>query len=137
METIENLNVALPADYKGEPIEIVLREGQAKPILNKQRIVQTVAIVSIGDFIEKKNIPSPVQNNPGLILFSEDEKGPFIHFYENPNDEEATILRAPLEINPDFAAFGINQDKQFEQKTLANLIRKFAHCFDSRKLQKL
>jgi hypothetical protein len=121
---------------EANPLVIVVREGTAPDIKEKQKLRLSVAIASIADFLGKKTVPTPVQDNPGVILFSVDPKGPFLEYLENPNDEDATVLTARLQFNKDLAAFGINDDQKFNHASLAKLVRKYAHCFASLEVAK-
>lgn len=127
---VENLSVSVPENYNPEkPIEIVIREGQADPIKLKKKILLIVALASVAEYVFKRNVPSPVKDNPGIITYSKDPEKAFLEYFENPNDEDATVIKSKLEVHPDFSAFGINQGLMFNQKQLQNHIRKFAHCF--------
>jgi hypothetical protein len=135
---VQNLNIVLPAGYTGNPVELIIRESTEAPQLNEKVKFSAlkVALTSIAIFLSKKNIPSPIEANPGLITYSLNPDFPFLQYNEDPNDELATELKAVLEIDPDFKLFGINTDQQFNQKAFERLIRKTAHCFGSPEVAK-
>lgn len=123
-----NFNVSNEA---GEPvkIELVQRTGTAAKIYEKKRFTLKVLILALWEWVSKRNFPTPVQENPGVIIFSKDLDNPFIKFVENPNDELSTELEAELQINEDLTSFGINTGLRFSQREMENLVRQKAHCF--------
>jgi len=125
------------ASEQKEPLEIVVREGDASPIFlkDKVRLKQAVFLLSIAEFIGKRTFNDDPKENAGLLLFSTDVADPKLEFYENPHDQDATILTAKLHINPDFEAFAINTGKGFYQKDVIKLVRTVAHVLGKEQAQ--
>lgn len=128
-----NFNFAQPpADGQAIRLEVIERTGQAEvPVREKKAFSMTVLITSILGYINTRTVPTPIQENPGVIVYSIDPEHPFIKYYENPNDSLATVLKAKMEVNPDLEAFRINTQQGFYQKDLENHVRSYAHCFTS------
>jgi len=130
------VNINGPIDQE-KPIVIVIREGEAEPIKDLfKAFAWEVSLVSIADFLEKRRVPTPIEDNPGVIAFSLDPRGPYLKYFENPINKEAISLTAKMEESEDLTAFGINRDQKFNQASLAKLIRTKAHCFPTQDVAK-
>lgn len=132
-----NFNVDGPIDpEKPIKIELIQRTGTAKKIFERRTFSLLVLIGSIYEWVSKRTHPTPVQENPGVIVYSRNVDAPFIKYLQDPNDELATTLTAKMEVNPDLDAFGINRGVRFTQKELENHVRTYAHCFESLEVAK-
>ena len=138
MET-KNLEVNLSSEVieeaqkSGKPVVLELHHTEhTAPTLNeKVQFEKHVTIKSIREFLDKKTITTPIEENKGVIIYCLDANNAKLSYYEDPNDELATVLTSKLRQNPDFLAFKINTQEHFTQKQLEKLILRSAHCFQN------
>jgi hypothetical protein len=119
----ENLYITVNGELK-DPIEIVLREGQAAPI--EQPVKYVVEGVIDAPLEYSKTINDITK---AIVEYSFWDK--FIIIKEDPKNKFAGSVKGTIVLHPDFVAFGINKDKMRSSKELINFVRKYAHCFSS------
>lgn len=117
----EKISLTVNGEVK-EPLEVILREGQAEPIVLPEKYLFTGTIQAPRIFsktIKDKSLT--------VVEYSFAEKKLTIKV--NPTDKLAAEVRGRIETNPDLLEFKINQDKYIDSKKLINHVRKYAHCF--------
>lgn len=122
----EKVNIILPENYDGKPVELVFREGEAEPIKDYQAVfTQNVVMPSLFAYVLGRGFPEGEQL-PGIVIFNLEDRS--VQLNINPNDIRADRLTSRLELHPDLVAFGINEEKQFTAKQLVKHITRYAHC---------
>lgn len=124
-ESNNGVNVYLPEGYKGEPVEIVIRHGEAPVALDpKEPVVIKIKgtidsplrwlekRVSETDQINQKKCHIRVNRDQFSIILITDE-----------NNQEGSCLAGTLEIDPIFSDFGINTNKTWNPIRLGEFFK--------------
>lgn len=120
------------AQDNGKPVVIEFHNtDHTAPTLNEKVVYKQtdLTIKSISEFINKRPITNPINQNKAIIKFCLDPAKPRLEYHEDVNDSLATVLKSTLKENPDFTAFKINTQQYFTQKQLEALVMSKAHCF--------
>ncbi len=119
----ENINLTINGEVKN-PIEIVLREGEAIKHQYAKKYSATGVITAPKDFIKL------IEDKTKSIVeyYYKDQK---IKLFADPTDNEGAEITGQISINPDLVAFGINKDRFFTSADLIKHVRKYAHCFST------
>lgn len=127
MSEIENngVNVHLPEGYKGEPVEIVIRHGEAPEALDPKEAVIT-KINGIIDsplrWLEKRvSETNQINQKKCHILVNRDQFS--IILITDENNQEGSRLAGKLEIDPIFSEFGINTNKTWNPIKLGEFFK--------------
>jgi hypothetical protein len=135
MSNVHIENIYLPENYNGNPIEIVVREGEAPKPLNT---VQPRKREFIGDIHsvfsyakERYNIPESLseKHHDSLIEFCDDPDRPWIVLDTDINNPLSTTIKGQLLKNPDLRPFEFNRGAVFTNKSFIAVIKENAHCF--------
>ncbi|MCL1615074.1 hypothetical protein M3090_01440 [Bacteroides sp. ET71] len=116
------LNVVVPRDYNGTPIEIILREGKAaEQIPNHEPL--SVSIDGTIDtplrWLEKK--VELIDQKKAYISVSRDDMS--IALVDKENDYYSNNIAGGLEASKEMKAFGINADKRWEPIKLSRFFK--------------
>jgi hypothetical protein len=119
----ENINLTINGDVKN-PIEIVLREGEALKHQYPKKYVATGVITAPKDFIKQ------IVDKAKVVVeyYYKDQK---IKLNADPTNNEGAEIIGQIVVNPDLMAFGINKDRFFTSADLIKHTRKYAHCFST------
>lgn len=137
MENQEKVQVNLDASaieaLGGKPLVVELHttEHNAPTLNEKVNFTKHVMLSGIAELIGKRTFPADVTKNKAILIYSLNPDRPALNFYEDPNDELATVLTSTLKTNPDFLDFKINEGSPFTQNELEQLVRTHAHCFQN------
>lgn len=121
---MENLHLKVE-QVQGETL--IIREGQALPLVPPKKINITGDIKTVTSFIEKRKSASSLSGSQfidperAIVIVDKDKKT--ITLQLDPQDEYGAIIIAKLEPNPDLEQFFINKNKQFGQRELINLLK--------------
>ena len=130
MENNKEIKVAVPENYDGKPIVLIIREGDAETINNPIAWGnKAVSIKSIVEFVRKREFTKSPEENKGVVTYCLHPERARIEFDQDPFNNQAPSMSAKLTINPDLQAFGINKDRFFSSKDLEGFVLKYAHCF--------
>ncbi len=116
------LNVVVPKDYNGTPIEVVLREGEAPVVLAPKEPVR----VSIDGTIEsplmwlEKRIEL-IRQKASNIIVNRDKMRFCLTIDEK--DYYQTIVAGSLKESKEMVEFGINTDKKWEPIKLSKFLK--------------
>lgn len=116
------LNVVVPKDYNGTPIEVVLREGKAPVALDPKEPVE----VSIDGTIEsplrwlEKRIELIKQKSSNIIVNRDKMR---ICLTIDEKDYYQTIIAGSLKESKEMTEFGINTDKKWEPIKLSKFLK--------------
>ena len=116
------VNIVVPRDYNGAPIEIVLREGKAADQLpNKEPItVETEGTIEAPfRWLEKKI--ELIDQKKAHIQVSRDEM--CISLIDKENDYYANTISGKLKPSKEMTLFGINTDKHWEPAKLSQFCK--------------
>lgn len=116
------LNVIVPKDYNGAPIEVVLREGEAPVALNPkepERVVINGTIDAPFRWLEKR-VELINQKSTNLIV-NRDKMGLALTIDET--NYYQTEINGILQASKEMMEFGINTDKKWEPIKLSKFIK--------------
>lgn len=116
------LNVVVPKDYNGAPIEIILREGKAAEQLpNKEPISVEIEgnIEAPLCWLEKKI--ELIDQKKAHIEVSRDKMD--ITLIDKENDYYTNVITGQLKPSREMEAFGINTDKRWEPAKLSQFCK--------------
>ncbi len=116
------VNIVVPRDYNGAPIEIVLREGKAADQLpNKEPItVETEGTIEAPfRWLEKKI--ELIDQKKAHIQVSRDEM--CISLIDKENDYYANTISGKLKPSKEMILFGINTEKHWEPAKLSQFCK--------------
>lgn len=121
------LNVVVPKDYSGAPIEIILREGKAAEQLPNREPINVEINGTIDTplrWLEKK--VELIDQKKAYISVSRDDMS--IALVDKENDYYSNNIAGELEASKEMKAFGINTDKRWEPIKLSQFF-KMHHAF--------
>lgn len=125
------INLVVPKDYNGTPIEVVLREGRAFKQIDpkEQKIVNIIGnIDSPYRWLEKRlDLINQKQSN---IIVNRDEK--VIELTINETDYYQTSIKGSLKISNEIKVLGINSDKWWEPIKLSHFLKMHSSFFDDK-----
>ena len=116
------LNVIVPKDYNGAPIEVVLREGEAPVALDPkepERVVINGTIDAPFRWLEKR-VELINQKSTNLIV-NRDKMGLALTIDET--NYYQTEINGILQASKEMMEFGINTDKKWEPIKLSKFIK--------------
>lgn len=120
--TENKLNVVVPKDYNGKPIEVVLREGEAPVALDpkeQERVVINGTIDAPLRWLEKR--VELINQKSSNIIVNRDKMGLALtidetNFYQ-------TEINGILQASKEMMEFGINTDKKWEPIKLSQFFK--------------
>ena len=116
------LNVVVPKDYSGAPIEIILREGKAAEQLPNREPINVEINGTIDTpfrWLEKK--VELIDQKKAYISVSRDNMS--IALVDKENDYYSNNIAGGLEASKEMKAFGINADKRWEPIKLSQFFK--------------
>lgn len=116
------LNVVVPKDYNGTPIEVVIREGEAPEMLDikePERVVIQGTIDAPFRWLEKRG--ELINQKASNIIVNRDEMGIALTIDET-NYYQADV-RGVLQPSKEMKEFGINSEKQWEPIKLSKFLK--------------
>ena len=116
------LNVLVPRDYDGTPIEIILREGKAAEQLPNHEPLPVSIDGTIDTplrWLEKK--VELIDQKKAYISVSRDEMS--ISLVDKENDYYSNSISGQLEPSKEMKDFGINTDKRWEPAKLSQFCK--------------
>ena len=116
------LNVLVPRDYDGTPIEIILREGKAAEQLPNHEPLPVSIDGTIDTplrWLEKK--VELIDQKKAYISVSRDEMS--IALVDKENDYYSNNIAGELEASKEMREFGINTDKRWEPIKLSQFFK--------------
>lgn len=116
------LNVVVPKDYNGAPIEIILREGKAAEQLPNREPINVEINGTIDTplrWLEKK--VELIDQKKAYISVSRDDMS--IALVDKENDYYSNNIAGGLEASKEMKAFGINADKRWEPIKLSQFFK--------------
>lgn len=120
--TESKLNVVVPKDYNGTPIEVVLREGKA-PVALDPKEPETVDLDGTIDsplrWLEKR--VDLVNQKATYIAVNRDSM--FITLVIDETNHYGTIIKGILRPSKEMTEFGINTEKKWEPIKLSKFIK--------------
>lgn len=124
MEDLQKkINITVPENYNGEPIEVVIREGQAREVLpEKAPIPLNIkgTIDSVYEYLSKRE--EDIKVNKSMVIVNRTD----VSITLKLNEDDAYkygIIQGKLEYNEKFVEFGINQLKAWKPSDLAMFIK--------------
>lgn len=120
--TENKLNVVVPKDYNGKPIQVILREGKASNVIDPKE----PEIVVIDGTIEapqrwlEKRIDLIDQKASNIIVNRDTMK---IALTTDETNYYRTKISGTLEASQEIKAFGINTDKSWESSKLSQFFK--------------
>lgn len=131
----EKVNITIPADYNGKPIQIELREGQAPMQLDEVREtkVKRSGVITSAEEYALKVYARETNLQPGIVMYSLDPAKLYITLDEFPaHPHLGAIITGKAEINPEIKVWAINTQNTFSAKEVIAMIMKQAHNFNSK-----
>lgn len=116
------LNVVVPKDYSGAPIEIILREGKAAEQLPNREPINVEINGTIDTplrWLEKK--VELIDQKKAYISVSRDDMS--IALVDKENDYYSNNIAGWLKASKEMKAFGINADKRWEPIKLSQFFK--------------
>lgn len=116
------LNVVVPKDYSGAPIEIILREGKAAEQLPNREPINVEINGTIDTplrWLEKK--VELIDQKKAYISVSRDDMS--IVLVDKENDYYSNNIAGELEASKEMKAFGINTEKRWEPIKLSQFFK--------------
>lgn len=116
------LNVVVPKDYSGAPIEIILREGKAAEQLPNREPINVEINGTIDTplrWLEKK--VELIDQKKAYISVSRDDMS--IALVDKENGYYSNNIAGGLEASKEMKAFGINADKRWEPIKLSQFFK--------------
>ena len=116
------LNVVVPKDYSGAPIEIILREGKAAEQLPNREPINVEINGTIDTplrWLEKK--VELIDQKKAYISVSRDDMS--IALVDKENDYYSNNIAGWLEASKEMQEFGINTDKKWEPIKLSQFFK--------------
>ena len=116
------VNLVVPKDYNGLPIEVVIREGEAPVVLNPKE----PELIRIGGIIDtplkwlEKRIDLINQKSANIIV-SRDKMG--ISLVVDETNYYRNIISGTLDPSKEMVEFGINTDKTWEPVKLSQFFK--------------
>lgn len=116
------LNVVVPKDYNGKPIEVVLREGEAPELLEikePERVVISGTIDTPFRWLEKRI--ELINQKASNIIVNRDVMG--IALTVDETNYYQSDIRGELKTSKEMMEFGINTEKKWEPIKLSKFIK--------------
>ena len=116
------LNVVVPKDYNGTPIEVVLREGEAPVVLDPkepERVVISGTIDTPFRWLEKRI--ELINQKASNIIVNRDVMG--IALTVDETNYYQSDIRGELKTSKEMMEFGINTEKKWEPIKLSKFIK--------------
>ena len=116
------LNVVVPKDYNGTPIEVVLREGEAPELLEikePERVVISGTIDTPFRWLEKRI--ELINQKASNIIVNRDVMG--IALTVDETNYYQSDIRGELKTSKEMMEFGINTEKKWEPIKLSKFIK--------------
>lgn len=116
------LNVVVPKDYNGTPIEVVLREGEAPVILDPkepERVVISGTIDTPFRWLEKRI--ELINQKASNIIVNRDVMG--IALTVDETNYYQSDIRGELKTSKEMMEFGINTEKKWEPIKLSKFLK--------------
>jgi len=137
MSKIENVNIAVPGNFSGQPIVIHLLEGPAPEAI---KVSQPISIVIEGDIFAPSAYAEEdlsVREGEGgqypatmaIVQYSDNPKSPYIKLTMYPNRTINETVTGKIRENKDLVQFRFNEAGAFTNKTFAEMIMRHPHCF--------
>lgn len=120
--TESKLNVVVPKDYNGAPIEVVLREGEAAKQLPKREPIPVNIIGTIDSPLRwlEKRVELINQKTANIAVNRDDME---ISLIDKENDYYNNGIRGVLEASKEMKEFGINADKKWDPIKLSKFLK--------------
>ena len=116
------LNVVVPKDYNGTPIEVVLREGEAPELLEikePERVVISWTIDTPFRWLEKRI--ELINQKASNIIVNRDVMG--IALTVDETNYYQSDIRGELKTSKEMMEFGINTEKKWEPIKLSKFVK--------------
>lgn len=116
------LNVVVPKDYNGTPIEVVLREGEAPVVLDPkepERVVISGTIDTPFRWLEKRI--ELINQKASNIIVNRDVMG--IALTVDETNYYQSDIRGELKTSKEMMEFGINAEKKWEPIKLSKFLK--------------
>ena len=116
------LNVVVPKDYNGTPIEVVLREGEAPVVLDPkepERVVISGTIDTPFRWLEKRI--ELINQKASNIIVNRDVMG--IALTVDETNYYQSDIRGELKTSKEMMEFGINTEKKWEPIKLSKFLK--------------
>ena len=116
------LNVVIPKDYNGTPIEVVLREGEAPELLEikePERVVISGTIDTPFRWLEKRI--ELINQKASNIIVNRDVMG--IALTVDETNYYQSDIRGELKTSKEMMEFGINTEKKWEPIKLSKFVK--------------
>ena len=112
------INLHLPENYKGEPVEIIIREGEAPKALDKKEPLKVDVLGTITSPFEwlSKRVDLIDQKSSHLLV---DRDRMSIALIIDEKDHYRSFICGKLECSKEMDEFGINTDKRWEPSKLS------------------
>lgn len=122
MEKENKINVVVPRDYNGKPIEVVIREGKAPVALDPKEPVRVTingTIDALYRWIEKR--VELIDQKTSNIIVNRDRMAMSLSI--NETDYYQTKISGALQESKEMVEFGINTDKKWEPIKLSQFFK--------------
>ena len=122
MEKENKINVVVPRDYNGKPIEVVIREGKAPVALDPKEPVRVTingTIDALYRWIEKR--VELIDQKTSNIIVNRDRMAMSLSI--NETDYYQTKVSGALQESKEMVEFGINTDKKWEPIKLSQFFK--------------
>lgn len=120
------VNVVVPKEYNGNPIEVVIREGEAPNLLEPiapLKINLTGVIGAPVEFLQKRlDQPDQINEKRCHVLVNREKLRIELVFNENDEYTSGHVIGV-LEQHPKFKEFGINQPKLWDPNELGQFFK--------------
>jgi hypothetical protein len=116
------VNVVIPENYNGTPIEVIIRQGEAAAMLDPKepKIIEVRGTIeSVFRWIEKRK--ELFGHKAANILVSREKI--VLQLTINETDYYRSTIIGRLEVSKKFQEFGINSDKTWEPKKLSQFFK--------------
>lgn len=122
MEKENKINVVVPRDYNGKPIEVVIREGKAPVALDPKEPVRVTingTIDALYRWLEKR--VELIDQKTSNIIVNRDRMAMSLSI--NETDYYQTKISGALQESKEMVEFGINTDKKWEPIKLSQFFK--------------
>lgn len=116
------INVAVPENYNGMPIEVILREGQAPEALDPKEPVPVKIIGTIESPLKwlEKRVELIDQKTAHITVSRDDMK---ISLFDKETDYYSNGIEGILQPSKEMVEFGINSEKNWEPINLSKFFK--------------
>jgi hypothetical protein len=122
---MKNIKIELNENQK----ELVIREGQALPLEEKNGIYATGLITSPAIFLEKRTLQKTIENEKCHVII--DREKMTISLVVNEREAPTDKITGVIQFSKAFKEFGINE-KTWTLKNLANIIKLNKHLLNDK-----